>query len=65
MGNEVAVKIIKIDPSARKIGLSLKTATVPSEVVPSNNANGSTKEKPESQIEGVTLAEESNSETKE
>ncbi|HHT9126027.1 MAG TPA: 30S ribosomal protein S1 [Candidatus Brocadiia bacterium] len=38
VGSEVDIKIIKIDPSARKIGLSLRMAAIPSEAVPSNTS---------------------------
>ncbi|MGR3310911.1 MAG: 30S ribosomal protein S1 [Candidatus Brocadiales bacterium] len=45
--DEVNVKIIKIDPSARKIGLSLRMVTATSEAVPSDETSNSAEENPE------------------
>jgi small subunit ribosomal protein S1 len=65
VGNEVDVKIIKLDPTARKIGLSLRTGAEPSEAVPSDETDSSTEEEPASQIEEATFTEEETPETPE
>lgn len=58
VGNDVEVKIIKIDPSAKKIGLSLRTAALQSEAVPSDETSSPAEGEPEQEIQSAPQIEE-------